>query len=278
MRVKMITVAIGLSMWVAPAVAEHEGHQMPGMAAPTTANVGACAQKAKTVTGAIDQANAHVEDARQLNDPAKLRAAVGDLQLVLTQMKAQLADCVALNQPMQAGAGAANMAVMDHSKMQMAPGAPVMQPGSKNPAAAAAPTNPANMPGRDHSKMNMGSVSRPEEPEQSKSKGAQTNALDISFKSEPSPPRTGDNRFEVTVKDKGGKPVSDAAVALTFYMPPMPSMQMPEMRNLIKLTSAGNGVYRGEGTVGMAGAWDVTITVTRGQQPLGSQTVKVTAR
>jgi hypothetical protein len=232
MHVKMMTVAIaaiGLSMWVAPAVAQHEGHQMPGMAAPTTANVGACARNAKTVTGAIDQANARVEDARQLNDPARLRAAVGDLQVVLMQMKAQLADCVALNQPTQAGAGT--------------------------------PSDP-NMPGMDRSKMNPGSA----------------NALDIAFTSEPSPPRTGDNRFEVTVKDKSGKPVSDAAVSLAFYMPPMPSMQMPEMRNTVKLTSTGNGVYRGEGSVGMAGAWDVTITVMRGQQQLGSKQIKLTAR
>ena len=62
--------------------------------------------------------------------------------------------------------------------------------------------------------------------------------LDIAFTSEPSPPRAGDNRFDVTVKGKG----------------------------------------RGEGSIGMAGAWDVTITVTRGPQQLGSKKVQITAR
>jgi hypothetical protein len=248
MHVKMIAVgfaAIGLSASVAPVSAQHEGHQMPGTAASMNANVDACAQNAKTVIGAIDQVNARVEDARQLNDPARLRAAVGDLQLVLTQMKAQLADCVALSQPTQAGAGTASH---------------------------------ANIPGMDHSKMNMGPAAKPAAAEPSTSKGGRTNALDIAFKSEPSPPRTGDNRFEVTVKDDSGKPVSDAAVSLAFHMPAMPSMNMPEMRNTVTLTSTGNGVYRGAGSVGMAGAWDVTITVTRGQQRLGSTTVNVTAR
>ena len=57
----------------------------------------------------------------------------------------------------------------------------------------------------------------------------------------------------------------------------MPSMQMPEMRKL-KLASAGNGVYRGDGSVGMAGVWDVTVTVTRSEQPIGSKKVSVTVR
>jgi hypothetical protein len=238
MRVKVIVVAIaafGVSMRVAPAVAQHEGHQMPGTAAPTAANVSACAQNAQTVTGAIDQAGARVEDARQLNDPARLRAAVGDLQVLLGQMKAQLADCVALNQP---GQTLGNMAAMDHSKMTMAAGA----------AGTAA----------------------------DQSGSGATSALDIAFKTDPSPARAGDNKFEVTVKDKSGKAVSDAAVSLAFYMPPTPGMGA--MRNTVKLTPADNGVYRGEGTVGMAGTWNVTITVMRGQQQLGSKTVKVKAQ
>lgn len=245
MRVKMLTVAlaaIGLAMRVPPVLAQHEEHQLPGTVALANANVGACAQNAKTVIGAIDQANARVEDARQSNDPAKLRAAVGDLQLVLTQMRTQLADCVALSQPTQAGTGTANMAGMDHSK------------------------------------MNMGSAPKPAAAEPSTSTGGKTDVIDMAFTSEPSPPRAGDNWFDVTVKDNSGKPVSDAAVSLAFYMPPTPSMNMPEMRNTVMLTSAGNGVYRGNGSIGMAGAWDVTITATRGQQQLGSQTVKVTAR
>lgn len=244
MRVRILAVAIAAiawSMWV-PAVAQHEGHQTPGTAAPANADVGGCAQSANAVTATIDQAGARVEEAQQSNDPARLRALASDLQLVLTQMKAQLAGCVALNQNAEAGTGT------------------------------------ANMPGMNHSKMNMGFTSKPAEAEQSTSKGAKANALDIVFKSEPSPPRVGANRFEVIVKDKNDKPVGDATVSLAFYMPPMPSMNMPEMRDTVTLASAGNGVYRGEGSIGMAGTWDVAITVTRGQQQLGSKEVKVTAR
>ena len=41
--------------------------------------------------------------------------------------------------------------------------------------------------------------------------------------------RLGDNTFEVMVT-QDGKPVTDAMVSTEFYMPAMPSMNMPEMR------------------------------------------------
>ena len=44
-------------------------------------------------------------------------------------------------------------------------------------------------------------------------------------------------------------------------------MNMPAMRNGIKLAAAGGGLYRGNGQVLMAGRWDATVTVTRGGQP-----------
>lgn len=284
MRVQMMSAAvaaIGLTMWAAPGFAQHEGHQMPGMAVSGNANASACAQHAKTVSGAIDRANAQVEDARQLNDPARLRTAVGDVQVVLTQIKGQLADCVALAPE---ASGMDNMPGMDHSKMQMAPGTPTTQPGARTPAPGAAPSamagmDHASMAGMDHSTMNMGASAKSAEPEQSTSQSTQTSTLAIEFKADPSPVHAGENsRFAVTVKDKGGKPVSDVAVALALYMPPIPSMKMPAMRSTVRLTSAGDGVYRGEGSFGMAGDWDVTITVTRGHQQLASKKIKVKAQ
>ena len=261
----------GLMMVASPAFAQHEGHQVPAMGATGTANVSACAQNAATVTAAIDGANARVEEARQLNDPAKMRAAVADVQLTLTQMKMQLADCVALNQQSMGG-----MAGMDHSKMQMAPGAPTLQSGSTSPAPAAPSASNANMPGMQHG--NMPTTGNTPAGSEQKSTGDTTNGLQIVLKPDPTSRQAGDNIFEVTVKDKNGKPISDATVSLAFYMPPMPSMNMPAMRNALKLTSAGNGVYRGEGTIGMPGDWEVTIAVARGQQRLGSKRVKLTAR
>lgn len=80
------------------------------------------------------------------------------------------------------------------------------------------------------------------------------------------------------MKDADGKPIADPAVSLAFYMPPMPSMNMPEMRNAVRLTSAGNGVYKGSGTIGMAGDWDVTVTASRNGQQLEAKKMKLTAR
>lgn len=102
--------------------------------------------------------------------------------------------------------------------------------------------------------------------------------LDIAFRAQPDPPRTGDNTFEVRVNDASGQPVTDADVSVQLFMPAMPTMNMPAMRNEAKLTHAGQGVYRGRGQVMTAGRWDVTVTVSRGGQRLGSRQVAMVAR
>ena len=102
--------------------------------------------------------------------------------------------------------------------------------------------------------------------------------LEITFRSQPDPPQTGENTFEVTIKDPQGQPVADAEVSVLFFMPAMPTMNMPAMRNETKLVPAGGGVYRGAGQVMMAGRWDVTVNVTRAGQRLGSSQVAVIAR
>ena len=109
-------------------------------------------------------------------------------------------------------------------------------------------------------------------------KAAPAAAVVFTVRTDPAPPRSGKNDFEVTLKDAGGKPITDAEVSLAFYMPPMPSMNMPEMRSAAQLTSAGNGVYKGSGMVGMAGDWDVTITAARKGQTLGAKKMKLTAK
>lgn len=102
--------------------------------------------------------------------------------------------------------------------------------------------------------------------------------LDIDFRPQPDPPRTGENSFEVVVRDASGQAIPDADVSVTFFMPAMPTMNMPAMRNQTKLPSAGGGVYRGSGQVMMAGRWDVTVDVSRGGQRLGSRQFAVVAR
>jgi nitrogen fixation protein FixH len=88
----------------------------------------------------------------------------------------------------------------------------------------------------------------------------------------------GDNQLEVIVKDASGKPIEDGEVSVQFFMAAMPTMNMPAMRNEVKLSPAGGGVYRGMGQVMMAGRWDATVTVTRGGQRVGSKQLTVVAR
>jgi YtkA-like len=61
-------------------------------------------------------------------------------------------------------------------------------------------------------------------------------------------------------------------------MPAMPTMNMPAMRNEVKLPHAGGGVYRGPGQVLMGGTWDVTVTATRAGQQIGSRKFPLVAR
>jgi len=100
----------------------------------------------------------------------------------------------------------------------------------------------------------------------------------ITFRTVPDPPKTGDNQLEATVKDATGKPIDDAEVTVQFFMPAMPTMNMPAMKSDAKLAPAGGGVYRGSGQVMMAGRWDATVTVARGGQRLGTKQLPVVAR
>jgi hypothetical protein len=53
---------------------------------------------------------------------------------------------------------------------------------------------------------------------------------------------------------------------------------MPAMSADAKLLPQGGGVYRGHGSVSMAGRWDTTVTVTRGGERLGSRQFALVAR
>ena len=100
---------------------------------------------------------------------------------------------------------------------------------------------------------------------------------EITFSSRPDPPRTGENTFEVTVKDAQGQPISDATVEVNFFMPAMPTMGMPAMRSRAALAHAGDGTYRGTGEVS-SGRWDVTVAVIRAGQRVGTKTTAIVVR
>jgi uncharacterized GH25 family protein len=106
---------------------------------------------------------------------------------------------------------------------------------------------------------------------------APTGPVEITFKTDPDPAKTGDNTFKAMVM-QDGKPVTDATVSAEFFMAAMPAMKMPEMRMKTDLPSAGDGVYRGKGQVMMAGNWDVTVMAMRNGQELASKRVTVSTK
>jgi len=100
----------------------------------------------------------------------------------------------------------------------------------------------------------------------------------IAFRSEPSPPASGENTFEVVVTDPDGSPVTDATIEAVFSMPAMPSMNMPAMRSTAPLTHEGSGRYRGSGQLSMAGTWNVIVTASRGAEEIGRTNFSVIAK
>ena len=105
---------------------------------------------------------------------------------------------------------------------------------------------------------------------------SQKPTLDIMLTSKPSPPKTGDNAFEVMVKDPAGKPITDAEVTAMFHMAAMGAM--PEMKNNVTLKHQKEGRYIGTGPVMMAGKWEVTVMVKRAGKEIGSKKFPVTAQ
>ena len=104
------------------------------------------------------------------------------------------------------------------------------------------------------------------------------NGLAITLSTTPDPPRNGENEFSVVVKNAAGAAVEDAQVKVVLYMPAMPSMNMPAMTSEATLAHGGGGTYRGKGMVSMAGRWDVTVTVSRGSDRLGTRQTSIVAR
>ncbi len=103
-------------------------------------------------------------------------------------------------------------------------------------------------------------------------------SLDIVLTSKPSPPKMGENTFEVVVKGADGKPVTDAEVTAMLYMAAMPEMKMPEMKSTVTLKHQKEGRYVGMGQVMMTGKWDVTVMVKRAGKDAGSKKFPVTAQ
>ncbi len=140
-RTAMVLVAV--LTWAGVSLAQHEGHQMGG--APT--GEGACLAYAKEGLRIVENANRQLEEARQINSPQQMRAAISELQAALAEIRTQLSLCV---RPAAGGSGKPGMEGMDHSGMKG--------------------MDPSVMEGMDHSKMGQ---EKPPAPKSQKPPSAQ---------------------------------------------------------------------------------------------------------
>lgn len=101
--------------------------------------------------------------------------------------------------------------------------------------------------------------------------------VSIDFTTDPNPPQKGNNVFHVKLTAPDGTPTTGAEVTVTFYMAAMPAMGMAAMNTTAKLTEKGNGLYEGSGSLGSGGTWQVTITVQKNGQTLGTKQLRVNA-
>jgi Cu(I)/Ag(I) efflux system membrane fusion protein/cobalt-zinc-cadmium efflux system membrane fusion protein len=95
----------------------------------------------------------------------------------------------------------------------------------------------------------------------------------IEMKTEPSPPRRGENNITFVLRDSLGTPIDGANVSVVFYMAPMPAMGMAAMRRVATATGRGNGTYTATISLDSGGGWQVSVSATKaGQQVATLQT------
>jgi Cu(I)/Ag(I) efflux system membrane fusion protein/cobalt-zinc-cadmium efflux system membrane fusion protein len=101
--------------------------------------------------------------------------------------------------------------------------------------------------------------------------------VNIDFTTDPNPPQKGSNVFRAKLTGADGSPTTGAEVTVTFYMAAMPAMGMAAMNTTAKLTEKGNGMYEGSGSLGSGGTWQVTISVQKNGQTIGTKQLRVNA-
>jgi Cu(I)/Ag(I) efflux system membrane fusion protein/cobalt-zinc-cadmium efflux system membrane fusion protein len=99
----------------------------------------------------------------------------------------------------------------------------------------------------------------------------------IDLTTEPSPPHKGSNAVSVRVAQPNGTAVTAAQVSVTFFMAAMPAMGMSAMRVVAALADKGNGLYEAPIQLQTGGTWQVTITVQRNGQTIGTKQLSVNA-
>lgn len=100
----------------------------------------------------------------------------------------------------------------------------------------------------------------------------------VELTTQPDPPHKGSNLVRVRLADGSGAPIAGADVAVTFFMPAMPAMGMAAMRESVKLSDQGGGVYEDRVQLGSGGTWQVTILASKNGKPVASTHLSVSAQ
>jgi YHS domain-containing protein len=116
----------------------------------------------------IERLNLMIESARQANDPAKMRAAIDELQNSVAAIRANL---LAVPPPEQTSMTPSSAGAMDHSKMSMPGMAPPLE----------SPPPPGKTKEMDHSKKSMPGMA-PKSPPSGKTKEMDHSQMDMSGK------------------------------------------------------------------------------------------------
>ena len=97
--------------------------------------------------------------------------------------------------------------------------------------------------------------------------------LTLTLSTQPEKTKAGENTLWVRVTDKSGKPVTDAQVSLQYTMA-MPGMVLTKA----EARQSKDGIYETQVNFGMAGEWDVAVSVRRSGQKEIQEKFKLAAR
>lgn len=114
---------------------------------PPAALVAACVEAQQQVAGLAAQANRRLEDARQTNNLVQMRAALADLQAALVEIQTRAEQCSPLHAAAQGADPHAASGAPGSMDKRIAPGTPVVQPGSTSSAPAAPDLHAAHTAG-----------------------------------------------------------------------------------------------------------------------------------
>jgi Cu(I)/Ag(I) efflux system membrane fusion protein/cobalt-zinc-cadmium efflux system membrane fusion protein len=99
----------------------------------------------------------------------------------------------------------------------------------------------------------------------------------LDFRTEPSPPRKGNNTLRVKLTSVEGKPITAAQVTVTFYRPAMPAMGMVAIKKVATLSGKGDGIYEGSLELPSGGTYQVTVAAVNDGKTIGSKQLNLSA-